>query len=388
MKCVIAPDAFKDSLGATEVAQAIADGIRDVFPEAHCVLCPMADGGEGTLSAVLAAAGGEQRQCPVTGPLGQPLTARWGWLAATRTALIELAEASGLQQVPRQQRDACASTTRGTGELIKRALDDGATHVVLTVGGSATNDGGRGLLEALGARFLDAQGNPLPHGGLALQNLAQIDLSGWDKRLAGVRFEVAADVDNPLCGPHGATYTFGAQKGASPAQQAGLEQALSHYADLTAATLGSELRHTPGAGAAGGTGFAAMAYLGASIRPGVEVVAELTRLAEHLQGAHLVITGEGCFDAQTLRGKTPLGVARLASQHGIPVLVLAGTLGSGYTDLYEQGITAAFSLVSGPMTLEDACRDTARLLRERAGDMARMLRLGTAMASNGGTGKA
>jgi glycerate kinase len=375
MKCVIAPDSFKDSLGAAQVAQAIALGLRDVFPHAECVQCPMADGGEGTLDAVLAAVGGERRHSLVTGPLGQPVNASWGWLAETRTALIEMAEASGLQRVPLHQRNACLSTTRGTGELISLAVDLGATTVVLTVGGSATNDGGRGMLEALGARFVDDRGAALAPGGLALQALAGIDLSHWDSRLAVVTFEVAADVDNPLCGPHGATYTFGTQKGASPDQQAALEQALAQYADLTAATVGQDHRDRPGAGAAGGTGFAAMAYLGAHFRPGVEVVAELTHLAKHMRGAQWVITGEGRFDAQTLRGKTPLGVARVASQHGVPVIVLAGTLGEGYADLYQQGIDAAFSLADGPMTLEEACRNAPRLLRERARDVARLMRL-------------
>lgn len=372
MKVVIAPDSFKDSLDAAGVARAIGAGLAEVWPDAERVECPMADGGEGTMDAILAASHGELRRQVVRGPLGQSVEAGWGWLAESRTAIIEMAQASGLQQVPTDQRDACRSSTWGTGELIAAALAAGATRIVLAIGGSATNDGGSGMLRALGLRLLDADGQALEEGGLTLGRLAHIDASDLDPRLAEVQVEVAADVDNPLCGPNGASAIFGPQKGASPEQVQALDQALGHFADLCAQLLGDDVREFPGCGAAGGMGFAAKAFMGAQFRPGVEVVAELAGLDALVQGADLVITGEGRFDAQTLRGKTPMGVARVAKRHGVPVVVLAGTLGEGYQQLYAHGIDAAFALASGPMSLEQACAQAAQLLQARATDVARL----------------
>jgi glycerate kinase len=375
MKIIIAPDSFKDSLSASGVASAIADGLARVWPDAQLIQCPMADGGEGTVESILDACEGQLRTTRVQGPLGAPVEARWGWLPQSHTAIIEMAEASGLQLVPPGQRDACTSSTLGTGELIRAALDAGAQRVILAIGGSATNDAGSGALQALGVRLLDRDGQALPLGGLALARVARVDLSHLDPRLAEVRFEIAADVDNPLCGPHGASAIFGPQKGASPQQVEQLDQALGQFADQAARVLGKDVRDEPGSGAAGGLGFAAKAFLGARFRPGVEVVAELVGLAEAVQGADLVITGEGRFDAQTLRGKTPFGVARIAKQHQVPVIVIAGTLGEGYEQMYEHGVDAAFALASGPMTLEQACAEAPRLLRDRAADIARVWRL-------------
>lgn len=375
MKIVIAPDSFKDSLSAQGVADAIARGLAEVWPDAQLIQCPMADGGEGTVESVLAACNGQWRHTRVRGPLGAAVEARWGWLVESRTAIIEMAEASGLQLVPPGQRDACSSSTYGTGELIRAALDEGAGRVILAIGGSATNDGGAGAMQALGVALLDDQGRSLPPGGLALANLARIDLSDLDPRLAHVSFEIAADVDNPLCGPHGASAVFGPQKGATAEQAQALDRALGHFAEQCARVLTKDVRDEPGSGAAGGLGFAAKAFLGAQFRTGVDVVAQLTGLAEAVSGADLVITGEGRFDAQTLRGKTPFGVARIARQHGVPVLVIAGTLGEGYQALYEHGIDAAFALANGPMTLQEACTDAPRLLSERARDIARLWRV-------------
>jgi glycerate kinase len=372
MKIVIAPDSFKDSLSAQGVAEAIALGLAQVWPQATMIKCPMADGGEGTVESILAACEGELRRTRVRGPMGAPVDAAWGWLPHNHTAIIEMAEASGLQLVPLGQRDACISSTFGTGELIRAALDAGAQRVILAIGGSATNDGGAGAMQALGVKLLDAQRQSLVPGGLALAQLAKLDLSELDPRLAQVRFDIAADVNNPLCGPHGASAIFGPQKGASPAQVQQLDQALGHFAELCAHALGKDVRDEPGCGAAGGLGFAAKAFLGAQFQAGVEVVAELVGLAEAVKGADLVITGEGRFDAQTLRGKTPFGVARIAKQQGVPVIVIAGTLGEGYQELYDHGIDAAFAVTSGPMTLEQACAEVPRLLRERATDIARV----------------
>jgi len=375
MKIIIAPDSFKDSLSAQGVADAVAQGLAQVWPDAQLIKCPMADGGEGTVEAVLAACNGQWRETRVRGPLGTAVEARWGWLPQSRTAIIEMAEASGLQLVPPGQRDACSSSTYGTGELIRAALDEGASRVILAIGGSATNDGGAGAMQALGVALLDDQDQALPPGGLALGKLVRIDLGDLDPRLAGVRFEIAADVDNPLCGPHGASAVFGPQKGASAEQVQQLDRALGHFAEHCAQVLNHDVRDEPGSGAAGGLGFAAKAFLQAQFRTGVEVVAQLTGLADAIEGADLVITGEGRFDAQTLRGKTPFGVARIAQRQGVPVLVIAGTLGEGYEALYEHGIDAAFALANGPMTLQEACADAPRLLAERARDIARLWRV-------------
>ncbi|MDD0976155.1 glycerate kinase [Pseudomonas fontis] len=379
MKIVIAPDSFKDSLSAEGVAAAIALGLADALPQAQLVCCPMADGGEGTMEAIVAACAGEQRSLPVSGPLGVTTQAQWGWLAESRTAIIEMAQASGLQLLTLEQRDACRSSTHGTGQLISAALDAGAQRIILAIGGSATNDGGSGMLRALGLQLFDAQGAALPEGGLALAKLARIDASGLDPRLAQVSVEVAADVDNPLCGSNGASAIFGPQKGATPEQVKLLDKALEHFADHCAELLGDDVRAFPGCGAAGGMGFAAKAFLAARFRPGIEVVAELAGLEDAVRDADLVITGEGRFDAQTLRGKTPFGVARVAQRHGVPVIVIAGTLGEGYEALYAHGIDAAFAVTSGPMSLQQACAQAPALLRARARDIAGVWR--TALAS-------
>jgi glycerate kinase len=374
MKIVIAPDSFKESLSAPDVAAAIARGWQRVFPDADILLRPMADGGEGTVDAVLAATGGQRRECTVRGPLGEPVQAHWGWLGEA-TAVLEMAAASGLHWVPRERRDATITSSYGTGELIRAALDAGARRIILGLGGSATNDGGCGLLQALGVRFLDAHDQELPPGGAALARLARIDVGAMDSRLLQARVEIAADVDNPLCGPRGASHVFGPQKGANPQQVEVLDAALGRYASVVAATLGEDHSLLPGVGAAGGLGFAAKAFLHASFRPGIELVAELSGLAEAVQGADLVITGEGRLDSQSLHGKTPVGVARIARAAGVPVIALAGSLGEGYQAVYEAGIEAAFSLTPGPQSLEQAMSGAAAELQARACDLARLWRL-------------
>lgn len=373
MKVVIAPDSFKDSLSALGVAQAIAQGWKEVFSDAETILCPMADGGEGTLEAVLEVCKGEWREKTVVGPLGKPVQAKWGWLETQKIAMIEMAQASGIQLVPPSERDACQSTTFGTGQLILDALDAGAKDIILTVGGSATNDCGTGLLTTLGARLLDSNQHVLPDGGLALNNLSKIDLTHFDPRIHQTRFLLAADVTNPLCGPNGASYIFGPQKGATPAQVQLLDRALAHFADVSAQLLGFDKRDEAGSGAAGGLGFAAKSYLNAEFKAGVEVVAELNQLAHKISSADWVITGEGKFDQQTLNGKTVFGVSRVAKMKNVPVIVIAGTLGKGYQTLYEHGVTAAFSLTNGPITLEQACEQAAELIFERTIDIARLI---------------
>lgn len=371
MKIVIAPDSFKESLSAPEAAAAIARGVKQASPDAHVLCVPMADGGEGTVAAVLAAAGGQWRHTPVRGALGESITADWGWLEDA-TAVIEMAAAAGLEQTPPEQREPLRASSGGVGELIAAALDAGARRIILGLGGSSSNDGGAGLLAALGVRFLDRQGNALPPGGAALATLDRIDVSGLDSRLAHTQIEIASDVDNPLCGLQGASHIFGPQKGATPEQVRLLDDSLRHFADICARDLGQDLRDAPGAGAAGGLGFAAHAFLNARFRPGVEVVAELGDLAGAMQGAALAFTGEGRMDAQTLRGKTPAGVARVAQRAGVPVVALAGSLGAGYEALHASGITAAFSLAPGPVTLEQACANAAQYLCDRARDVTQL----------------
>lgn len=371
MRVVIAPDSFKESLSAAGVASAIAEGVRDVVPDAITVCVPMADGGEGSLDAVLAATSGERRKARVQDANGHPCDASWGWLGEGR-AFIEMAAAAGLEQIPPAERKPLQASSYGVGQLIKEALDAGATHIVIGLGGSATNDAGAGLLQALGVRLLDRDGHELPAGGAALKMLDRISTDDADHRLSEVEFEIAVDVDNPLCGERGASAIFGPQKGANPEQVEQLDAALAHFADVCARQFGKDERHVPGMGAAGGLGFAIKTCFSARFRPGVELVAELSGLAAALQGADLVFTGEGRMDAQTLLGKTPAGVARYASRQGIPVLAIVGSLGDGYEALYQVGITAAFSLAPGPITLEQACRDAKTYLRQRAGDCMRV----------------
>lgn len=371
MKIVIAPDSFKESLSAPEAAAAIERGVKQAFPGARTICIPMADGGEGTVEAVLAATGGEWKKTSVKGALGESITASWGWLS-DGTAVIEMAEAAGLEQTPAHQRDPLRASSFGVGQLLLAALEAGAQRIILGLGGSSTNDGGAGLLTALGVRFLDKTGQHLPPGGAALIELDAIDTSGLDPRLAQITLDIASDVDNPLCGPHGASHTFGPQKGATPEHVISLDNSLRRFADICARDLGHDMRDKPGAGAAGGLGFAGHAFLNARFRPGVEVVAELGKLAHAMEGATLAFTGEGRMDAQTLRGKTPAGVARIAKQAGVPVIALAGSLGNGYEALHEGGITAAFSLAPGPVTLQHACDHADQYLCDRARDVTQL----------------
>jgi glycerate kinase len=375
MRIVIAPDSYKESLSAAEVARAIEAGVLDVLPQAQTVCVPMADGGEGSLAAVAAATSAELRKAVVRDANGRDCEAEWA-LLPDGAAFIEIAAAAGLEQIEPGQRNPLRATSHGVGQLILQALDAGARRITIGLGGSACNDGGAGMLQALGLRLLDAAGQDLEPGGAALRRLHSLSLDGMDPRLAHSDFEVAMDVNNPLCGPQGASAVFGPQKGADAQQVAELDAALAHFADVCAAATGRDERQTPGAGAAGGLGYAIKQFLGASFRPGAELVAELAGLPAALAGADLVFTGEGRMDAQTPHGKTPVGVARYAQRLGIPVFALAGSLGPGYEAVYAAGITAAFSLAPGPVTLEQACREAPKYLRQRAGDIVRAWRAG------------
>jgi glycerate kinase len=365
---VIAPDSFKESLSSSGVAQAIADGIKMVAPDATLVLMPMADGGEGTVEAIAGSTGAPLQKLETVNALGEPITAAWIMLH-DGTAVIEMASAAGLEQIAEDKRDVRRASTYGLGQLVLAALDQGARRIVLGLGGSATNDAGAGLLCALGIRLLDKANKPLEQGPAALYELAAIDLSGLDPRVAKTEWLIASDVNNPLCGDHGASAIFGPQKGASADDVRFLDAALSHFADLTAQATGHDVRDQPGAGAAGGLGFAALAYLNAVFKPGVEVVAEYAGLDEHIQKADLVITGEGRLDAQTLRGKTIAGIAALTQKHQVPLIALAGSLHEDFAKVYDGGITAAFSLPGGPMSLKDTMQQTRPLLMQRSRDI-------------------
>ncbi|BDU76204.1 glycerate kinase [Mesoterricola sediminis] len=372
MRILVAPDSYKGSVSALAVAGAMERGILAVAPGAVVRKVPIADGGEGTVEALVAATRGTLRHAQVTGPLGEPVQAAWGVLGDGATAVIEMAAASGLPLVPRDRRDPRTTTTRGTGELVRLALDQGLRKLVVGIGGSATNDGGTGLARALGVRFLDREGRDLPEGGAALAGLDRIDLSGLDPRLRGASILVACDVDNPLCGPRGASAVYGPQKGATPAMVADLDAALAVLARVAARDTGRDVAALPGAGAAGGLGAGLLWFTPARLRPGVEIVLEATGFADLVREADLVLTGEGLTDAQTAMGKAPVGVAAVAQAHGVPVVCLSGGLGAGAGEVLAKGIGALASIVPGPMPLE-ACMAQGEQLIEDA--TARVLRL-------------
>ncbi len=362
MKFVIAPDSFKESLSAEDAAAAIAAGVHDALPASEGVCVPMADGGEGTMRAIVAPWGGRVLTARVTDPCGNRIECRFGLSQDRSTAILEMAEASGLERVPLELRNPLTATSYGTGELIRAALDCGVTRIVMGIGGSATVDGGAGMLQALGAGLLDAQGRQIARGGGGLAALETIDLSTLDARLCAMKIEVACDVDNPLTGPHGATVMFGPQKGATvemiPTLECGLER--------LAALLGEDISRKPGAGAAGGVGFALMACAGAELKPGVALVAEVVGLEDRMRGADLVFTGEGRIDAQTAHGKTPAGVAAIARRLGIPVVALAGSVGAGTEGLKACGIDAIFSVMQRPSGRAEAFAEAAQNLRSTA----------------------
>ncbi|MDT8621982.1 glycerate 3-kinase [Klebsiella grimontii] len=345
MKIIIAPDSFKESVSASRCAQAIKAGFVSIFPQAECVCLPIADGGEGTVEAMVEATDGKMVMLPVMGPMGDFVGAFYGLSGDGQTAFIEMAAASGLMLVPAGERNPLRATSYGTGELIRHALDAGVRHIILGIGGSATVDGGMGMAQALGARFLDERGESVGLGGGALQRLVKIDLSDLDPRLHDCRIEVACDVDNPLLGERGAAAVFGPQKGACIEMVAVLERGLQNYARVMLAATGQDVAAMVGGGAAGGMGAAARVFLNATLKSGIDIVLEAVHLEEALRDADLVITGEGRMDSQTVGGKAPIGVARIAKKYGIPVIGIAGVLGDGVEAVHQHGIDAVFSIL-------------------------------------------
>ena len=379
MRIVIAPQSLKGSLSAAEAGLAIAKGARAVYPEADITIVPMADGGEGTVQALVDATGGRIVEQIVTGPLGEPVTAFFGLLGDGRTAAIEMAACAGLPLVPPALRDPRITTTYGVGELIMAALDQGCRHFIIGIGGSATNDGGAGMAQALGTSLMTHEGKAIGRGGAALTTLAHISTATMDARLSSCSFDVACDVNNPLCGPMGASAVYGPQKGATPEMVVQLDDALAHYAEVIERDLGVSVRDVPGAGAAGGLGAGLMAFLRATLRPGAQIILEAVKLAEQLRSADLVITAEGQLDAQTAYGKSVGAVAALAKRYRLPVLALAGSLGEDYRTIYTLGIDAIAVLPSGPMTLSYAMEHAAHLISDATERALRTLRMGSDM---------
>ncbi|EGR2467894.1 glycerate kinase [Vibrio cholerae] len=372
MKVVIAPDSFKESLTAKQVCDAIQAGLARVWHDAKFVAIPVADGGEGTVQSLVDATQGRLVEVKVMGPQGKRVEAFYGMLGDNQTAVIEMAAASGLHHVPVAQRDPKLTTSFGTGELIRHALDQGVTKLIIGLGGSATNDGGVGMLAALGARFTNADGDPIQLTGGGLRELTHINLQDFDPRLQHCDILVACDVNNPLCGDKGASAVFGPQKGATPEDVQLLDGALRQFGLLTEKVTGKMVLESAGAGAAGGMGAALLAYTQARLRPGIEIVLETVQLAYQVSDADLVITGEGRIDSQTVHGKTPMGVAKVAKRFDVPVLALCGCTGDNYQAVYQCGIDAVFAAVPRAMLLEDALKESDFNLADLAENVARL----------------
>jgi len=375
MKIIIAPDSFKESMSAMEAAQAIESGFQRVFSEAEYIKVPMADGGEGTVQSIVDATNGKIMTVAVTGPLGQKVKAFYGVTGNGKAAVIEMAAASGLHLIPEEKRNPLYTTTRGTGELIIAALEQGVDHVIIGIGGSATNDGGAGMAQALGASLLDSDGKDIGYGGGELSRLSTIDMSHLDSRLSDVSVDIACDVDNPLLGKHGATAIFGPQKGATPDMGLVLEENLTHYASVLKIDLGKDVANIPGSGAAGGLGAGLLAFLNAKLKRGVDVVIEAVQLDNMMKGASLAVTGEGKLDHQTAYGKTPMGVAKIAKKHGVPVIGIAGMIEMENVQMKASGIDAIFPIVPGPIDVKDAMEHAIEYTEQAAENIAGIIKI-------------
>ncbi|MEK5522145.1 glycerate kinase [Heyndrickxia sp. FSL W8-0423] len=373
MKIIIAPDSFKESLSALEAANAIEEGFSAVIPDAEYIKLPMADGGEGTVQSLVDATNGKIIEKVVTGPLGLPVQGFFGLLGNGKTAVIEMSAASGIHHVPLDKRNPLLTTTYGTGELIVEALNFGAKEIIMGLGGSATNDGGAGMAQALGAKLLNNQKEQISFGGAALSDLKTIDISQVDSRLSNVQFIVACDVDNPLTGENGASAIFGPQKGATQEMVNRLDKSLLHFANIIKKELHKNVDRVPGAGAAGGMGAGMLAFFNAELKRGIDIITQTLKLETHLEGAELVITGEGKIDGQTIFGKTPIGVAKLAKKKGIPVIGIAGYIEDKNGRVREEGIDALFSIVPGATSLEDAMTNAYEYLKNCSENIARVI---------------
>ena len=376
MKIVISPQTFKGSISALDAAYSMREGVLRAFPDADTALVPVADGGDGTLETLVEGSGGEIKSVEVHGPLGERIEALWGAMGDGVTAMIEMARTSGLALVSLESRDPLHSTTYGLGEAIVAALDEGFRQFIVGIGGSATNDAGAGMAQAMGVRLLDSDGSELRPGGAPLADLNRIDISGIDARVRESSFDVACDVTNPLTGPEGASAVYGPQKGATPEMVESLDAALCHLAEVVRRDLQVDVEHVQGAGAAGGLGGGMLAFLNADLRPGVDIVLDAVGLDAALEGADLVLTGEGSLDFQTVYNKAPIGVARRASRLDIPVVAISGGLGEGYKTVHEHGIDAAVAIPSAPMSLDESSRRASELIANAAEQAMRLIRVG------------
>jgi len=380
VKVVIAPDSFKGSATAVEVAEALAIGFQQVFPGARIEIVPMADGGEGTVEALVSATGGKTRSAYVQNPLGDEISAEYGILGDGVTAVIEMSAASGLTLVAEELRNPMVATTYGTGQLIQSALDHGCRRLLIGLGGSATNDGGAGVAMALGASLKTSDGKSIETGGQGLADLAEIDITEIDPRMNETEVVVACDVDNPLTGPHGAAHVYGPQKGATPEIVQILDQNLEHYASVIERYLGKVVTEIPGAGAAGGLGAGLIAFTEAELKPGIDIVTETVELVQRIKEVDLVITGEGRLDAQTIYGKTPVGVAKIARQFGVPVIAIAGGIEGNPSELYQAGITAMVDIIPRPMQLDQAIQEVVPLISQAGERIARLISIGIGLS--------
>lgn len=371
---VVAPDSFKESMSAKEAGEAMARGIRKVFKDAEISLVPMADGGEGTVDSLVDATEGRRINVEVSGPIPEEkVTAYFGVLGDNKTAVIEMAKANGIELLPKERRNPLITSTYGTGELIKAALDHGVEKIIIGIGGSVTNDGGAGMAEALGVKFLDENGQSLPQGGGALNQLVSIDTAELDPRIKEIEIEVASDVTNPLTGEHGAAHVFGPQKGATPEMVQQLDSNLKHYAHIIQKDVQMSIEHQPGSGAAGGLGAGLLAFTNATLRPGIDIVIETNNLEEQIANADFIFTGEGGMDFQTKFGKAPYGVAKIAKQYQKPVFACAGYIGKDVDVLYDEGMTAIFGILSKAQSLEEALKNGASNLEQTCENIARIL---------------
>lgn len=374
MKIIIAPDSFKGSLSAIEVASAILSATRKIFPSASIKCLPLSDGGEGLVESLVEATGGKKYCHEVTGPRMSKVKAFWGILGDGKTAILEMAAASGLMLIDESQRNPLLTTSYGTGELIKAALDKGCLKIIIGLGGSATNDGGAGMAQALGAILIDEQGEPLKPGGGELKRLAKINIESLDPRLNQVKLIAACDVSNNLIGPKGASYVYGPQKGATSSMVIQLDEALKHYSNVIERDLGIKVKNIKGSGAAGGMGAGIIGFLNGLLIPGIDLVLDVIGIDEELSDCDLLITGEGRLDIQSTYGKVPIGVAMRASKFGVPVIVIAGSVENNNHHFHEKGIIACFSIVNKPMSLQEAMDNAPTLLEYTTSQVLRLFK--------------
>lgn len=375
MKIIIAPDSFKESMTAKEACESIEKGMKIALPNAEFIKVPMADGGEGTTQSLVDATEGKMYFVETTGPLGEKVKSKFGILGNREIAVLEMASTSGLELVPREKRNPMITTTYGTGELIKKAMDMGAKTILIGIGGSATNDGGAGMIQALGGKLLDENGKQISFGGGELSKIKKIDLSELDSRIKNIKFIAACDVQNPLTGKTGAANVFGRQKGATEEMVKILDNNLKHYAELIRKDVKVDVENIPGAGAAGGLGAGLMAFLNAELRKGIDIVVEYSKLEEKIKGADFVITGEGSIDSQTRFGKTPYGVVSVAKKYGVPNITLAGNVSKDIEILYDYGFDAIFSIMQGVDNLDNALKNGKVNLEKTAENIARLIRI-------------